>query len=303
MHSSAFLSFWKMELPFMCSDLPVSTFFFRKLRGGSQPILVQASDRSFYVVKLPRNLQGPNLLFNESAGSELYHALRIPTPDWTPLLVTDDFLDRNPGCWFASLKGPVRPHAGLAFASPFLGTGRHPAMDILPQISHALIEDRLNLWVAWIIDVCSHHADNRQALFTETDHATLTCTFIDFGHMFGGPEGLDDPLPAASRYLDWRIYPQMVTEELCKVTNVVKGFNADRLWHRVAHLPEEWKTIPALRAFNHALHCLSSQSFLDDAIQMIVSDLNAKRNRGEPSRYHAAPTPRSVLHSGVRAVA
>jgi len=287
----------------MCSDLLVSTFFFRKLRGGSQPILVQASNQSFYVVKLPRNPQGPNLLFNESAGSELYHALRLPVPDWTPLLVTDDFLDRNPGCWFASREGAIRPQAGLVFASPFLGTGRHPAMDILPHTSHVCIEDRFNFWVAWILDVCANHADNRQVLFAETDHGTLSSTFIDFGHMFGGPEGLDNPLPAASRYLDWRIYPHIETEELLSITNVVKNLNADRLWQKVAHLPDEWKTLSAVRAFNQALHCLCSSSFLNDAMQMIVSDLDSKRNRGEKANYHAPRIPRSVLHSRVCAVA
>ncbi len=288
----------------MCSDLPVlSTFFFRKLRGGSQPILVQASDQSFYVAKLPQNPQGPNLLFNESAGSELYRALRLPVPAWKPLLITDEFVDRNPGSWPTSAQGPVRPQAGLAFASLFLGTGRYPATDILPRASHPRMEDRLNFWIAWIVDFCAQHADNRQALFTETDHETLTSTFVDFGHMFGGPEGLDDPLPAASRYGDWRIYPWLDTEELQTMTQVVRELNADRLWQTVAHLPDEWKTLPALRAFNQALHCLCRASFLHDAIEMVVSDLNAKRNRGEPSHLYAPRLPRSVLHSGVCAVA
>lgn len=288
----------------MCSDIPVlATFFFRKLRGGSQPILVQASDRSFYVVKLPQNPQGPNLLFNESAGSELYHALRLPAPDWKPLLITDDFVDRNPGCWPISKQGAVRPLAGLAFASPFLGTGGHPATDILPQTSHLRIENRIDFWVAWMVDVCAQHADNRQVLFSETDHETIISTFVDFGHMFGGPEGLDDPLPAASRYFDWRIYPWLETEELLDLTQVVKELNPDRLWQNVAHLPDEWKTLPALRAFNHALHCLCSAWFLHEVIHMLVSDLDAKRNRGGSFNYHAPRIPQSVLHSGVCAVA
>ena len=42
----------------------------QKLRGGSQPILAEASDGRLYVVKFANNPQGANLLFNESMGRD-----------------------------------------------------------------------------------------------------------------------------------------------------------------------------------------------------------------------------------------
>ncbi len=62
-------------------DPVVVTQYVRNLRGGSQPILARASDGFLYVVKFANNLQGPNLLFNESAGSELYLACGLPIPE------------------------------------------------------------------------------------------------------------------------------------------------------------------------------------------------------------------------------
>jgi hypothetical protein len=83
--------------------------FVCNLRGGSQPILVEASDGLLYVAKFTDNLQGPNLPFNESIGSELYRACGLAVPLWKPLLVTDDFLDQNPGCWLQTAAGRLRP--------------------------------------------------------------------------------------------------------------------------------------------------------------------------------------------------
>jgi len=50
----------------------VVTQFIRKVRGGSQAILAKASDGRMYVVKFRNNHQGPNQLFNECMGTELY---------------------------------------------------------------------------------------------------------------------------------------------------------------------------------------------------------------------------------------
>src|SRR5580700_5874154 len=91
--------------------------YLRSLRGGSQPFLAQASDGLFYVVKFAHNLQGPNLLFNESAGTELFRCCGLAVPEWRPLLVTSDFLDQNPGCWMRTAEEVLRPNAGLCFGS------------------------------------------------------------------------------------------------------------------------------------------------------------------------------------------
>ena len=73
--------------------------FVRRLPGSSQAILAEADDGELYVVKFLNNLQGPNLLFNETIGTELYHLARIPVPRYRGLMVTASFLDQNPSCY------------------------------------------------------------------------------------------------------------------------------------------------------------------------------------------------------------
>ena len=111
------------------------TQYVRNLRGGSQPILALASDGFQYVVKFANNLQGPNVLFNECAGNELYRACGLTVPKWTPLWVSDSFLDRNRDCWMQTPEGRLRPSSGLCFGSLFLGQDGKRLFEILPALN------------------------------------------------------------------------------------------------------------------------------------------------------------------------
>jgi len=115
-------------MPVFGKDFVSLTGYIRSLRGGSQPILAQASDGHTYVVKFANNLQGPNLLFNESAGSELYRACGLAVPEWRPLEVSEDFLDENHDCWMQTPEGQLRPASGLCYGSRFLGGPRRAVM-------------------------------------------------------------------------------------------------------------------------------------------------------------------------------
>jgi hypothetical protein len=150
--------------------------FLRKLRGGSQPILVRANDGLLYVLKFAHNLQGPNLLFNEVMGTELYRACGLPVPEWRPLLLTDSFLDRNPSCWFEADGESIRPLAGLCFGSRFLATGEDSPLEILPGSHFARVANRHAFGLAWLIDICAQHSDNRQALFLHRPGGGLLAT-------------------------------------------------------------------------------------------------------------------------------
>ena len=151
--------------------------FIRNLRGGSQPILVQASDGLLYVVKFTNNLQGANLPFNESVGTELYRACGLAVPAWKPLLVSDAFLDRNPDCWMQTSKGRLRPDSGMCFGSRFLGGDGIRLLEILPGTSFKRVRNNKSFWLAWMIDICAHHADGRQAIFVEDAEGWLNAFF------------------------------------------------------------------------------------------------------------------------------
>src|ERR1017187_7147776 len=129
-------------------NFPRVTKFFRKLRGGSQPILAQASDGLLYVVKFTNNLQGANLPFNESIGTELYRACGLSVPSWMPLLVTDSFLDQNPDCWMQTQEGRLRPDSGLCFGSRFLGGNGVKIFEVLSGSSFKRVINHMSFWLA-----------------------------------------------------------------------------------------------------------------------------------------------------------
>src|ERR1035437_4051960 len=129
----------------------------RKLRGGSQPILIRASDGFFYVVKFLNNPQGSNLLFNEALGTEIFRGAGLPVPEWRTIYLSEEFLDHNPECWIETEQGRRRPTAGLCFGSRFLSLRNTSSFEIIPGQSFSRIRNRMDFWTAWVLDaICGH---------------------------------------------------------------------------------------------------------------------------------------------------
>jgi hypothetical protein len=272
-----------------CLELPLGyTKFFRKLGrtlsmeeicaigfvcrlpGGSQPILVQGSDGNLYVAKFAGHMQDSALPLRESMGSELYSACGLMTPAWKPLRITESFLEQNPECWPQTVAGRVRPASGLWFASQFLGGQGKRLLEVLPGSSFLRVRNRLNFWLAWLVDVCAMHADNRQAIFIEQPSRCWQAVFIDHGHLFGGPEEREKPRPAASRYLDPRIYPALSVCEITLLREMVSSVQVDKLWRKLKTLPEEWMSTSTLYRFGQCLHHLSSYPHVTNVLEEIT---------------------------------
>ncbi len=252
------------------------TQYIRSLRGGSQPILAQASDGFQYVVKFANNLQGPNLLFNESAGCELYRACGLPVPKWRPLEVSKSFLDRNSACWIQTEEGRLRPASGLCFGSRFLGGPGRRILEILPGSSFKRVRNRTSFWLAWLIDVCAEHVDNRQAVFEEAADGWLDAWFVDHGHLFGGPRADSKRYFGASRYLDQRIYEGVTSEVLLGFQGVLEALDTDKLWQQIEAIPAEWHYALARGGFERCLQRLATPSLVQHVVEAIVGDLERR---------------------------
>jgi hypothetical protein len=275
--------------------------YIRTLHGGSQPILVQASDGLLYVAKFANNLQGVNLLFNESAGTELYRACGLVVPSWKPLLVTDSFLDRNPDCWMQTTEGQRRPNSGLCFGSRFVGAEGVDLFEILPETSYKRIRNRASFWLAWLIDICALHSDNRQAVFMRDSEGVLDAYFVDNGHLFGGPKGEHRVHFQASRYLDPSIYPYVSFEQLQGLRQFGLCLDVDVLWHTIQRLPDDWKTVSALNCFEQCLIRLSTPKLLQNIAETMVQAQREFIEREESRRQNGRKPPLSVLRTGIQA--
>jgi hypothetical protein len=278
----------------------VATYFFRNLRGGSQPILVQASDGLPYVVKFNNNLQGENLPFNESVGSELYRACGLEGPSWKPLLITDDFIDKNRACWMETQTGRLRPDSGLCFSSRYLGLDGIRLLEILPGSSLKRVRNRDSFWLAWLVDICASHADNRQAVFVEKSAGRLEAFFIDHGHLFGGPRGELQRKVQASRYLDPRIYKKVSSLHLLNLKKFVLGLDVEQLWRQIRTMPEEWKTTSALGGFAQCLNSLSTSTILQNIIDSMMDFVQtAEKSKYEKPQF-IRKSPVSILYPRVQ---
>jgi hypothetical protein len=283
------------------NEFALVTRFVRNLRGGSQPFLAQASDGQLYVVKLVDNLQGENLLFNESAGSELYRACGLAVPKWKPLTISDAFLDKNPDCWMQTPEGSVRPASGLCFGSRFLGQSGNRLLEVLPGSSFTRIRNRADFWLAWLVDVCAAHGDHRQAIIEEESDGWLDAYFVDHGHMFGGPQGTLKKQFTASSYLDPRIYLNLSSEELLNFQAVVRALDTDKLMQRAESLPAEWRQASALDGFASCLQRLSKPLLVQNVLDTII-DAQQRRTETKQRIQGSERKPvQAVLYPGIQA--
>ena len=268
----------------LAKDFALVSRYIRSLHGRSQPILVQANDGLLYVVKSTNNLQGPNLLFNESVGTELYRSCGLPTPEWKPLLITRGFIYQYSSCLVEVPAEFEIPEVSLCFGSRFLGTEHTRLLEILPGTFFHRVRNRIDFWAAWLLDICADHADHRQTIFTEGPGERLQAHFIDHGHLFGGPNGDLQTDPLKSKYLDDRAYPDIDTEHIERVVKRLQRLDVDRIWQLVRALPMEWPSESALRGFQRTLNRLADRSFLQRTADTIL-DPDTRRPSSAQNRW------------------
>lgn len=259
----------------------------RKLRGGSQPILVRASDGHFYVVKFLDNPQGPNLLFNEAIGTELYRQAGIKVPEWRPVYVSDELLDRSPDFWFETPEGRRRPCAGYCFGSRFVGLSNTTLFEILPARSFDRIKNRVDFWTAWAIDVFCGHSDNRQAIFAQDDRGQMEAYFMDHGHLFGGAFGVTSPNFRASRYLDGRVYALESSDLVESIGQMIGKIDMSELFALAASLPEGWCTEQALANLDSFSRRISDAVLMQNAIRFLLNTVERTEASHERERDEA----------------
>src|ERR1017187_3477321 len=93
----------------------------RKMRGGAQAHLIEASDGHSYVVKFLNNPQHRRILVNEWIASTSLNYLGLSTPEVAKVRVSPGFLGYNPAASFQLGPGRPPPRPGWHFGSRFPG--------------------------------------------------------------------------------------------------------------------------------------------------------------------------------------
>lgn len=154
--------------------------------------------------------------------------------------------------------------------------------------------------MAWLVDVCASHADDRQAIFRERKDRTLDAIFIDHGHMFGGPNGEMRPRFRASQHLDRRLYPGVSSELVRMLTGSAVHFDIDCLWLQVQALPGEWITDSAIARLSECLNAIASSRIVERLFDALLDSYN----QAEESRRDEFPfgqkLVKPVLRTGIQ---
>lgn len=235
-----------------------------KLRGVCQSSVVEASDGFLYVLKTS-GPKMPNLLFNEAFGSEVLSHFGLPAATWKPLKLNSEFIEAHPEMWFKSARNrSYRPIPGLHFGSRLVSSKRCAGTyQIIPSSWVTRVKNRTHFLGALAIDIWSNHCDHRQAIYTRSG-GFFKATFIDNGHMFGGPMGTEITSPRCCMTYDLAVYRGL------EILRSLQGWHDRILEADLAEvrqlaekIPSEWfspeqldRTLEALHLRRHKLGSL-----------------------------------------------
>ena len=263
-----FDSFHKEEHP--CSTVFLSANkYIRKMKGGSQSILVQCDDNRFYVVKMLGNPQGPNVLANELLGSIIADAVGLPVAEGRLIHISHHFIDSEPDMWFELPYGRKRPEAGLHFGSLLVGQpfGPQRPSEYISRSRIKTITNRDAFLGMYILDVWANHQDNRQAvLLRRSDDDTQEVFFIDHGHMFGGSEWSFKERSGVALHLESSVYSGLWQDEI--VSSWISHFRTalpEVLCWVSSIVPSQWYNGDLRSLFEGLIHRLSN---LTELVQM-----------------------------------
>ena len=214
----------------------------RKMRGGAQAHLIEASDGHCYVVKFLNNPQHRRILVNEWIGAAFLSYLGLATPETAIVRVTDSFLAENPDVYIqlGSRRLPVEP--GWHFGSRFPGDpARNVVYDFLPDSLLDKVENLGDFPGALAFDKWTGNADSRQAVFFRarlkdwlpgsagsTARLGFVAQMMDHGYLFEGPHWRFGDSPLQGLYFRPIVY------------RGVRGLDDFQPWlERIVHFPEE----------------------------------------------------------------
>ena len=214
----------------------------RKMRGGAQAHLIEATDGRCYVVKFRNNPQHRRILINELIASTLLNYLQISAPETAVIELSRAFLDATPEIYLQLGNSRRAVEPGWHFGSCFPGDPDKVAVyDFVPDTLLDQVANFPEFCGILAFDKWTGNADSRQAIFIRArlrnyipasgEHPLkvgFLALMMDHGFLFNGPH--------------WN-YPDSPMQGLYFRTNVyrdVSGPNSFEPWlERIVHLPEE----------------------------------------------------------------
>jgi len=211
----------------------------RKMRGGAQAHLMEASDGHSYVVKFHNNPQHRRVLVNEWIASAFLHYLGISAPEVAMIQITESYLAGDPETYMQLGRERRTVTPGWHFGSRFPGNPvRTVVYDFLPDTLLDTVENLSDFRAVLAFDKWMGNADSRQAIFfraqvleplvPETRRLGFVAQMVDNGYVFDGPH--------------WRLGESAIQGLYFRplVYRTVRGLSEFEPWlGRIRNFPEE----------------------------------------------------------------
>ena len=214
----------------------------RKMRGGAQAHLIEASDGHCYVVKFLNNPQHRRILVNEWIALVFLEYLGISAPKAAMVRISRPFLDANPEVYLQLGQQRMAVVPGWHFGSRFPGDpARTVVYDFLPDTLLEKVENLEEFRGVLAFDKWMSNADSRQAVFfrarlrewlpdpgTRSARLGFVAQMMDNGYVFEGPHWRLSDSPLQGLYFRPLVYRD------------VRGWGDFEPWlERIRHFPEE----------------------------------------------------------------
>jgi hypothetical protein len=212
----------------------------RKMRGGAQAHLMDASDGFSYVVKFANNPQHRRILVNEWLASAFLQYLGIATPPVAMVEITGAFLDANPEVYIQLGRERRAVESGWHFGSRYPGDPRRTVVyDFLPDVLLETVENFADFLAVLVFDKWTGNADSRQAIFFRAqvselagagaaDRLGFVAQMVDNGYVFEGPHWRFGDSPIQGLYFRPLVY------------QAVRGLGAFEPWlERIQYFPDD----------------------------------------------------------------
>src|SRR6202035_712336 len=138
----------------------------RKMRGGSQSHLLQASDGACYVTKFQNNPQHVRVLANEMLATTLGRLLGLPMPRVEVIDVSDSLIEQTDDLRVELGKDVIPCSSGKHLASLYAGDKTEVTLfDYLPDAALENVSNLEDFARVLVLDKWTCNSDGRQAIF------------------------------------------------------------------------------------------------------------------------------------------
>ncbi|HTT17431.1 MAG TPA: HipA family kinase [Candidatus Sulfotelmatobacter sp.] len=206
----------------------------RKLRGGSQPHLIRASDGASYVTKFQNNPQHVRVLANEMLATKLGLALGLPMQR-VEVIEVCEWLIANTQDLRIQLAGREIPcESGLQLGSRYVGDECSGlTCDYLPRELLASVRNLVCIARVLVLDKWTCNSDGRQAIFYRRTprNRGYTATFIDQGYCFNAGEWTFPDAPLRGVYGNNCVYEGVTGwEEFVPALSRAEEMDVQAIW-------------------------------------------------------------------------